>query len=85
MRGRGKQKIPSNNTTVKRGGSRERKRGPGGDDTSGKDRSSLEDISSGLDLGEFCQLHCTLGLLFLIQFVPLSLEVVEVASTRLTR
>ena len=63
--------------------SRERKCRPGGDDSSGKDRSSLEDISSSLILGEFCQLHCTFGLIFLFQFIPLSFEVVKVASARL--
>ena len=84
MKARGKQKIPSNDTTAaEHGGSRERERGPGGDHSGGKDGSTLKDVSSSLTLGKPCQLHRTFGLFFLFQFIPLSFEVVEVASARL--
>jgi hypothetical protein len=84
MQERGKWRIPSDDITVERGESRECKRGPGGDDPGGEDRSSLDDISSSLTLGEFCKLDCTFSLLFLFQLIPLPFEVVEMASARLT-
>lgn len=66
------------------GGSRERECGPGGDYSCAKDGGGLDDISNSLTLGEFCQLDCAFGLVFLFQFIPLSFEVVKVVSACLT-
>lgn len=72
----GKWKLPFGDTTEICEVSREREGGPGGDDAGGKDGSSLNNVCSKLTPGEFCHLHCAFGLLFLFQFIPLSLEVV---------
>lgn len=71
-------KIPSGDTTEIRRGSRKREGGPGGNNTSGKDRSGLDDVRCNLVPGKPRRLRRTFGV---FQFIPFSLEVVEMTST----
>jgi len=67
------------------GWSSKRKGGPGGDDSGGKDRSTLNDVCSELIAGKPGRLYGTFSLLLLFQFISLSLEVVEMASACLMK